>query len=645
MSNNGKYMFKFQFNGCYRQVVVDDRLPASKTARTLFVSDRCNPGLLWPALLEKAYLKVRGGYDFPGSNSGTDLWVITGWIPEQIFLQRYRYNNYESLAADSHSDELRPHELWRRVYNSYGFGDVILTLGTGRLSQREEEGLGLAGEHDYAVLSMKEVNGKRMLLVKNPWCDGMVWNESGHVSSETSEQWASELRDALPRVDEISRGTFWIPFDQVVRHFESMYLNWNPGLFTHRQDHHFNWTIPGASPPGSFSHNPQYSIKSTPGGMIWLLLSKHFTTEEYNIATQLADSQSGSGGLGFISLYVFDAGGKKIYVSDDALHRGAFVDSPQTLARLEVPEDTNYTIVIAQQDLPLPRYSFTLSVFSRGEVQVESAEDPYPHQISLQGAWTFRTAGGNASSPSYASNPQFSVVVPSDTDMTFLLETDRSDLAIHVKMVWAGGERVSAVTARDIVGESGDYRRGFAFANLKSVLAGEYTIVCSTFETGQTGKFTLSVLSLAQCQVKPVASEAAGKLRNVLPSLMMRSGTDRMLAPIDVSRLTKLRIIARHASLAGRTGTPRARTPLRVALEHGQGPNKVVLIESSNGGFSDALTGAKTSDVDISPEMNQRSRVWLVVERFPGSNEDEHVNIEVLSDAAVHVATWGVGNG
>lgn len=68
--------------------MVDDRLPASKGSRTLHVFDRRNPGILWPALLEKAYLKVRGGYDFPGSNSGTDLGVLTGWIPEQIFLQR-----------------------------------------------------------------------------------------------------------------------------------------------------------------------------------------------------------------------------------------------------------------------------------------------------------------------------------------------------------------------------------------------------------------------------------------------------------------------------------------------------------------------------------------------------------------------------
>lgn len=87
-SQNGKYMFRLNFNGCFRQVVVDDRLPASKTSRTFFVVDRRNPELIWPALMEKAYLKIRGGYDFPGSNSGTDLWVLTGWIPEQIFLQR-----------------------------------------------------------------------------------------------------------------------------------------------------------------------------------------------------------------------------------------------------------------------------------------------------------------------------------------------------------------------------------------------------------------------------------------------------------------------------------------------------------------------------------------------------------------------------
>ena len=88
VSPNGKYVVRLNFNGCYRKVTIDDRLPVSKTKRLLHVVDRKNPSLLWPALVEKAYLKVRGGYDFPGSNSGTDLWILSGWIPEQIFLHR-----------------------------------------------------------------------------------------------------------------------------------------------------------------------------------------------------------------------------------------------------------------------------------------------------------------------------------------------------------------------------------------------------------------------------------------------------------------------------------------------------------------------------------------------------------------------------
>lgn len=88
-SPNGKHIFKLNFNGCFRKVVIDDRLPASRTMRSLHVLDRNNPGLLWPALLEKAYLKIMGGYDFPGSNSGTDIWILAGWIPEQLFLRRY----------------------------------------------------------------------------------------------------------------------------------------------------------------------------------------------------------------------------------------------------------------------------------------------------------------------------------------------------------------------------------------------------------------------------------------------------------------------------------------------------------------------------------------------------------------------------
>lgn len=520
----------------------------------------------------------------------------------------------------------------------------MVTLGTGKLSCKEEKELGLAGEHDYAVLDMKETGSQRLLLIKNPWCDGMVWKGSRietQDESSSEQAWTRDLREALPQESPTTPGTFWMSFENVVQHFESLYLNWNPGLFRCRQDHHFSWTLPAMKNPGSFTHNPQYTVRSDVKATVWILLSRHFATAEHDIVKgksfTLADA---SGALGFISLYVFKADGRRVYLSDDAFQRGAFVDSPQTLARLEMSPSTPYTVVVAQHGLPLPKYSFTLSIFSRVPLTAHPAVDSLSHSITQKGSWTVRTAGGNASAPSYPTNPQFSISIPSTTDITLLLESEKQELAVHVKMVWARGERVTAVTARDILGGSGDYRRGCALATIRNVAAGKYTIVCSTFEAGQTGDFTLRIGAMVPCEVKPILAEEAGRLSLRLPVLVFQDGVDRMLAPLVTTRITRLRIVARC-----RSGGVRSRPLLKVSLERGQGPNKTILDVSENGEFSDAPTGIRTADLDVSPGMSHPGGLWVVVERLGGRFSLDHVDVEILSDSPLQVGVWGTGDG
>lgn len=633
ISASGRYVFRMYFNGCFRKVVIDDRLPSSTNSRTLYVVDRQNPRLIWPALMEKAYLKVRGGYDFPGSNSGTDLWVLTGWIPQQLFLQ---------------SEDIDFNQTWSRVKKAYDYGDVVITLGTGRLSDLEEDSLGLAGEHDYAVLDISVASGVRRMLVKNPWCDGLVWKGAGSSSTTGTQQHPAKLKP----------GSFWIDFDDVTQNFESLYLNWNPALFTERQDHHFVWQLPVPSMSDSFAHNPQYSMTATASGSVWILLSRHFQDDELAIAKSRATASNladVSNRLGFMSLYVFDhSQGKRVPVGDKSLCRGPFVDSPQTLAPLEAKQGVQYTIAVAQHGLPLPKYSFTLSFFSRCALEIGQAPDPMAHYTEIQGSWTRRTAGGNAASPSYLSNPQFALTVPRSGPLSILMSTAYEDLPVHIDLVWAKGQRVTALTVRDLVGSSGDYRRGSALAHVPIVDAGTYTVVCSTFEPGHLADFTLRVGSMQPVLVAQVLGDAAGKLRTALPPLVFRDLDDmKQCASISTSRLTKASVIIasgrNYTYSAAGVATPKSST-VRLSIETGRGPNKQVIACTGEGDFKElGATGLRTPEFDLDPNVTRRG-LWIVVEQIGGAGGQDGLTgggltVEVLSEGSVSVSDWETTNG
>ncbi|KAI0117524.1 cysteine proteinase [Hypoxylon sp. NC0597] len=672
VSANGKYVFRMFVNGCFRKVVIDDRLPSSSTDRLLYVVDRQNPKLIWPALMEKAYLKVRGGYDFPGSNSGTDLCALTGWIPQQLFLQ---------------SDDVDCDRTWTRVKKAYDYGDVVVTLGTGRLSPDEEETLGLAGEHDYAVLDMSEVSGNRKLLVKNPWCDGMVWKGVG-----SSEATTSQATDDHPI--KLKPGSFWISFDDVTQNFESLYLNWNPSLFTERQDHHFVWQLPDATLTGGacFAHNPQYSMTATADGSTWILLSRHFQDGELDImhnrttAHHSANSNTTlaevSSKLGFMSIYIFaDHNGQRVQLSTRPVYRGEFVDSPQTLAPFEAKRNVKYTIVVATQELPLPKYSFTLSFFSRSPLTIAPSSPPLHHYTEVKGSWTRRTAGGNSTSPSYLQNPQYSLTLPQRSPLSLLLSTAKDDLPVHVDLVWASGRRVTAVGNRDLVVTSGDYRRGCALAEAPLVDAGTYTVVCSTFEPGCLADFALRVGSNVPCAIAPVLADAAGRLRTRLPDLHSSSssssgreaGSDvhkKQRAVLAAARLTRASVVVTlrngnpytSASTSSHIGsgssTPRSRPTVRVTVEYGTGPDKFIVTSTdhhhhhnpnnttnSGGEFREVgVNGLRTGEFDIDPQAALSSPgLYLVVEQLgfsqPGGGADG-LQVEILSDGPVRAVGW-----
>lgn len=122
----GKYLVKLFVNGVARKVVVDDRLPVGKNGKLLCAAST-NTAEIWVSIIEKAYMKLHGGYDFPGSNSGIDLYCLTGWIPEKFYFDTDSPNGTDA------------ERLWNRLVSAHKYGDCLVTMSTSSTLTSEEE--------------------------------------------------------------------------------------------------------------------------------------------------------------------------------------------------------------------------------------------------------------------------------------------------------------------------------------------------------------------------------------------------------------------------------------------------------------------------------------------------------------------------
>ncbi|KAF2714089.1 calpain-like protease palB/rim-13 [Pleomassaria siparia CBS 279.74] len=654
ISSNGKYVVRLNFNGCWRKVVIDDRLPVSSTHRLLHVIDRHNPGLLWPALLEKAYLKVRGGYDFPGSNSCGDLWTLTGWIPEQIYLQE---------------TDTVPSELWQRIYASFVYGDVLVTVGTGKMSTRQERELGLEGQHSYAVLDLKETDHDRLILVKNPWVEGRGWRgprpamapiiDTSSSSEDPKNGTDATGLETVPSIETPHPTTFWIGLEQVIQHFESLYLNWNPGLFRYRQDIHFEWNIEKQHATSScIESHPQFSFCSKEGGRVWFLLSRHFRDAPSD-DTEVSDSfndgsirpethlhSSGEALKGYMCIYICNGNGFRHYIKDTYLESGPYVNTPQSLLKFDTDENETYTIVIDQDELPASPYTFSLSAFSNSNITLEPASQKYPIHRTEPGQWTKHTAGGSTSSSRYFENPQYTLEIREKCSLAIMLTSTNQANPLHVKLALGYGKRLYRLQSRDVLVDSGDHRGGCVFTEIKDLQPGLYTIICSLFEAGVTGNYTLRVDSTSAITMGQIPKDGAGLLSMKLSPACFGSEVNKLAAPLVLRRLAAYTVVARFLKAT----SPRshdlgklARSPLRLSIELGRGPERKFLVASENGEYADSMA-VRTESIHLDPTLAAQSDLWLVLDRLsgPGGPVEEWYDVEILTDMpqACSIGVW-----
>ncbi|XP_069359715.1 calpain-7-like isoform X2 [Maniola hyperantus] len=327
----GKYMVKLHLNGVRRKIIIDDRLPYSKYGR-LLCSYSSNKNEFWVSMLEKAYMKVMGGYDFPGSNSNIDLHALTGWIPERCAIR----DGEADFNADALYDTIRT-RLER--------GELLATVATGPLEDADAERTGLVATHAYAVLDVRLVNGIKLLKLKNPWSH-LRWR--GNYSELDTLHWTANLRAQLnydpDSAAQYDNGVFWIDYASILKFFDVFYLNWNPELFKFTYCIHQKWDAGNGPVKDAYNvgENPQFTLHVQGKGAVWLLLTRHIT--------QIDDFRDNKE---YITLLVYKNGRRVYYPYDSPpFIDGVRINSPHYLCKLIVGENSydKYTLVVSQYE-------------------------------------------------------------------------------------------------------------------------------------------------------------------------------------------------------------------------------------------------------------------------------------------------------
>lgn len=648
-NRDGKIEFvRLYFNGDFRIVSIDKRLPISCTQECIYVTDKLNPDNLVPALLEKACMQVRGGYDTRGGSCAQDLLTLTGWLPELLYFRQ----GEEAIRT-----------RLKQVAELFNTGDVLLTVGTQPLTDQELASIRLIANHAYTVMKIDHRSeGIRLCLQSS-------WDSLAECSQPTEKGHAHSKADGLQPKSMQEKGgqevwhSSWFTVHELVAYFHCLTLNWKPTIFQYRKDAHFlwdqDWFLRCSQSSHLFDH-PQFVVRASQGKPVWLLLMRHYMGSSASIRpfeeARLCDEDSIRQSP-FIGVSASSSDGRRRLIVDGSAHHSHITDERHALLKLEpVPSEILTVIPLCQLDASRrspPGQTFTLSIFSTHNVQLDLIPPSHTYQAQIVSCWELGTAGGSISNASWSENPQVCLEVPKSGPVILILTSANPQLFVHIYLLHRSKlARFYRLQRQDIVRSSGAYRRASAVIQLDSLQAGRYIIICSTSDPGQCAEFRLiAAHDTALLKLILLPGEDAGKFRKDL-TVTLSPGLHKMIMPVKVSRAGNLQLIDRTNQHAGYhelanhaiqylQGRAR-RSPLRFSIMWSPAGGEAAAAENIGlSPFEESRSGDRTELVHVVSQED----ISIVVERdssFAGQmmETDESIVLKILSDMEVSLGQW-----
>ncbi|KAL4965201.1 calpain-like protein [Aspergillus stella-maris] len=284
----GVYGFVFYRDGDWQQCIVDDKLYLRAAdydesiderqiwddinrddteeeyrkvwqtgSRALYFAQCVDENETWLPLLEKAYAKAHGDYSaIEGGFVGEAVEDLTGGVTSDVLT-----NNI--LDKDKFwSEELM------QVNKEFLFG-----CGTGLYSnwlapnhrQPPRDRKGISEQHSYSIMDVKEIDGVRLVKLRNPWGK----KEWSGAWSDGSEQWTAEWMEKLNHKFG-NDGFFWISYEDLLKkyqHFDRTRLIGPEWTITQQ------WTSLNV-PWSADYHTTKFKLDVTKAGPVVLVLSQ-----------------------------------------------------------------------------------------------------------------------------------------------------------------------------------------------------------------------------------------------------------------------------------------------------------------------------------------------------------------------------------
>lgn len=200
----GVFHVRLYMNGQWKTVIIDDLLPCDENGRMFF--SRAKRHQLWVPLIEKAMAKMYGCYEaLAGGTCLEGLYSLTG-AP------------CVNLDLESESED----ESWAYLLSSWESGFLVACAcgDQGNVSDTKDYWqVGLKKDHAYSVLDVQEVEGNRLVKIRNPW-SWFSWNGDWSKGSSLWEVIKPETKQQL--LSNCGDGQFWMCFSDVRRNFYNM---------------------------------------------------------------------------------------------------------------------------------------------------------------------------------------------------------------------------------------------------------------------------------------------------------------------------------------------------------------------------------------------------------------------------------------